>query len=352
MSNDDPLAEYRCIADVNDRPCPIDSYPRTPSDAGGGEPSQTVEQADTNIGEPGFSLLTWNIDGLEEKGLHPRTRRVAEIIQNQSPDVVLLQELVPEGVDVIKRMTGSRYDVLLPEPRSTEPLPPYFCGILLRKDRVVQKAEPKTEWFGNSVMGRHLLTVQASLSEFGDEQILFSTTHLESTKDFAKARREQLRHIFKKMETVFNPERRAPEKLNYVVVGGDLNVRDSDVTSAGQPGDVHDVWQFLGGESKNQYTWDMLSNNNKTFEGEFKPRCRFDRVYVTQRSPIESNWRKTANEFWVPKTLTLVGKEQIDSCEMFRSDHYGLMIRFHKTKDFVRSFSNSKRPIPCLVKGQ
>eukprot|EP01068_Selenidium_serpulae_P012008 Selendium_serpulae@DN5756_c0_g1_i6.p1 len=201
-------------------------------------------------------------------------------------------------------------------------------------------------------MGRHLLTVQASLSEFGDEQILFSTTHLESTKDFAKARREQLRHIFKKMETVFNPERRAPEKLNYVVVGGDLNVRDSDVTSAGQPGDVHDVWQFLGGESKNQYTWDMLSNNNKTFEGEFKPRCRFDRVYVTQRSPIESNWRKTANEFWVPKTLTLVGKEQIDSCEMFRSDHYGLMIRFHKTKDFVRSFSNSKRPIPCLVKGQ
>ncbi len=46
-----------------------------------------------------------------------------------------------------------------------------------------------------------------------------------------------------------------------------------------------DVWIETGQRKEVQFTWDMTRNDNLLFEGKFKPRCRFDRVYLRQSMP-------------------------------------------------------------------
>ena len=51
-----------------------------------------------------FKLLTWNIDGLDEQDLKLRTLAVIFQINSLSPDAVYLQEVVPETLELIRRM--------------------------------------------------------------------------------------------------------------------------------------------------------------------------------------------------------------------------------------------------------
>lgn len=46
--------------------------------------------------EPGkITVLSWNIDGLEEKELCARTEGVIKLILKIKPEIVFLQEIVP-----------------------------------------------------------------------------------------------------------------------------------------------------------------------------------------------------------------------------------------------------------------
>ena len=41
-----------------------------------------------------------------------------------------------------------------------------------------------------------------------------------------------------------------------------------------------DVWVATGSRKEVEYTWDTLRNNNTEIPSKFKPRMRFDRVYL------------------------------------------------------------------------
>lgn len=93
----------------------------------------------------------------------------------------------------------------------------------------------------------------------------------------------------------------------------------------GIPTGVEDLWISCGSPKECQYTWNCMKNDNiGGFQGaEFKPRCRFDRIYVkhcsTDKGPI-----------WKPVKFSLVGTERIHRYGRFPSDHWGVMIDFEK----------------------
>ena len=64
--------------------------------------------------------------------------------------------------------------------------------------------------------------------------MVFLTSHLESTKEYHEERRHQL-------ETAFNQMLASPQDRT-VVFGGDLNLRDKEVSSEGEKG------KWRGGE--------------------------------------------------------------------------------------------------------
>lgn len=89
----------------------------------------------------------------------------------------------------------------------------------------------------------------------------------------------------------------------------------------GIPQGIQDVWLATGGRPEAQYTWDMTRNDNLIIPGRFKPRKRFDRLYLR-------NSRPTAK--LEPVYFELVGIERLKSVQRFPSDHWGLLTHYNK----------------------
>ena len=51
-------------------------------------------------GNPNLTVLSWNVDGLDERNILERTRKVCHTINNRKPDVVFLQEVIPQTLSV------------------------------------------------------------------------------------------------------------------------------------------------------------------------------------------------------------------------------------------------------------
>ena len=62
----------------------------------------------------------------------------------------------------------------------------------------------------------------------------------------------------------------------------------------------------------------MTVNNNLSWEGRFKPKLRFDRLYFTPHD------MDTAR----PVKFELIGKDRVADCERYPSDHWGLWAEF------------------------
>ena len=104
-----------------------------------------------------------------------------------------------------------------------------------------------------------------------------------------------------------------------VILGGDLNLRDEELKDIGGiPDGISDAWILSGSDPMRKFTWDMTQNDNKEFNGKWKPKCRFDRVYY--RASCDGNLKISKFEF--------VGKERLGSCDRFPSDHWGILSEF------------------------
>uniref|UniRef100_A0A8D0GSH6 Tyrosyl-DNA phosphodiesterase 2 n=1 Tax=Sphenodon punctatus TaxID=8508 RepID=A0A8D0GSH6_SPHPU len=245
-----------------------------------------------------FSLLTWNIDGLDLVNLQERAQGVCAYIALYSPDVVFLQEVISPYLGYLQKRAVS-YTVI---PANTEG---YFAAIMLKNSRVRILRQEITPYPTTSMM-RNLLTINASIC--GNEFCLM-TSHLESTKDHSSERLNQLKLVLQKMQE-------APKSAT-VIFGGDTNLRDQEVAKlGGLPSNVLDVWEFLGKPEHCQYTWDTHSNTN--LELRFKCKMRFDRLFF--RAASESVQV-------IPQSLDLIGLEKLD-CGKFPSDHWGLLCNF------------------------
>ena len=83
-----------------------------------------------------------------------------------------------------------------------------------------------------------------------------------------------------------------------------MNIRDSEIEKLnGLPSGMYDMWIKTGRRKEVQYTWDCLRNTNTEIPGRFKPRMRFDRIFV----------RESELGNVVAKSFNLIGIEKVRS---------------------------------------
>ncbi|KAM9285927.1 tyrosyl-DNA phosphodiesterase 2 [Cariama cristata] len=245
-----------------------------------------------------FSLITWNVDGLDLGNLKERARGICSYLALYSPDVVFLQEVIPPYLCLLQMRAGS-YTII---PGNIDG---YFTVVMLKKSRV-KLLKHKIIPFPTTSMMRNLLVVHVSIS--GNELCLM-TSHLESTKNHAKERVKQLQIVLNKMQE--------ESESTTVIFGGDTNLRDSEVAKLGALGNnITDIWEFLGKPQHCRYTWDTHSNTN--LDAEYKCKMRFDRIYFRPA---------TEGGNIIPRSMDLIGLEKLD-CGRFPSDHWGLLCNF------------------------
>ncbi|XP_009884204.1 PREDICTED: tyrosyl-DNA phosphodiesterase 2 [Charadrius vociferus] len=260
----------------------------------------SVNSADSKQQEDdsSFSLITWNIDGLDLGNLKERARGICSYLALYNPDVVFLQEVIPPYLCLLQMRAGS-YTII---PGNIDG---YFTVIMLKKSRV-KLLKHEIIPFPTTSMMRNLLVVHVTIS--GNELCLM-TSHLESTKDHSKERVKQLQIVLDKMQK--------ESESTTVIFGGDTNLRDSEITKLGNlPNNIVDIWEFLGKPQHCRYTWDTHSNTN--LDAKYKCKMRFDRIY----------FRPAAQEGnIIPQSMDLIGLEKLD-CGRFPSDHWGLLCTF------------------------
>ncbi|XP_067004499.1 tyrosyl-DNA phosphodiesterase 2 isoform X2 [Anabrus simplex] len=255
-----------------------------------------------------FSLISWNIDGLDEINLKRRTKAVCQIIFQEKPDIVFLQEVIPE--------TFSYISDKLPEYMCIAGnVEGYFSALMLRRYTVYYDSH-KIIQFPSSLMQRNLLCAEVHI---GPLKLQLMTSHLESGMEHTKERLNQLQTAFKMIQKM-------PENQT-VIFGGDLNLRDKELSvSGGVPPGIEDLWIACGSRKECQYTWDNVRNTNKSVPGKFKPRCRFDRIYIRHAHPRAV----------VPMHFGLIGIQKIINTQSFPSDHWGIQVFFNIEKSNLR----------------
>ncbi|KAL2080534.1 hypothetical protein ACEWY4_024327 [Coilia grayii] len=259
-----------------------------------GTAAQPVEEeADGKL-----SLLTWNVDGLDTLNLAERARGLCSYLALYTPDIVLLQEVVPPYIQYIRKRAVS-YTIIEGGEEG------YFTALMLKKSRVkFLKSEiipyPMTQ------MMRNLLIAQVN---FQGQELCLMTSHFESCKNQSNERMNQLQLMFRKM--------RETSENTTIIFGGDTNLRDTEVAKVGGlPAGVCDVWETLGREEHCRYTWDTKANGNKSVP--YVSRCRFDRVYLR---PAPQPHKMAVDH------MVLVGQEKLQ-CGRYVSDHWGIYCTF------------------------
>ncbi|NWU49103.1 TYDP2 phosphodiesterase, partial [Dromas ardeola] len=265
----------------------------TTSDASGNSADSRQQEDDSS-----FSLITWNIDGLDLGNLKERTKGICSYLALYSPDVVFLQEVIPPHLCLLQMKAGS-YTII---PGNIDG---YFTVIMLKKSRV-KLLKHEIIPFPTTSMMRNLLVVHVSIS--GNELCLI-TSHLESTKKHSKERVKQLQIALNRMQE--------ESESTTVIFGGDTNLRDSEITKLGNlPNNIMDIWEFLGKPQHCRYTWDTHANTN--LDAAYKCKMRFDRIYFRPAAP---------EGHIIPRSMDLIGLEKLD-CGRFPSDHWGLLCTF------------------------
>ena len=183
----------------------------------------------------------------------------------------------------------------------------YFNTILIKKHTNIKiVGELKITRFCGTKMERKYLLQNI---KFYERPLTLITTHLESLKDYAHERQNQLKTCFDTMLYQDNDKN--------VIFAGDLNLREPELKGVGGlPSSISDAWIVSGQQLDTKFTWDLKLNDNKQFEWG-KPRARYDRMYYkcASKNPI------------CCVDFKLVGKDRLP-CKMFPSDHFGILATF------------------------
>ena len=238
-----------------------------------------------------MKLISWNLNGLEDRYLDERTEAamfqillgapieaaIAEGFKPNSPDIIVLQEVVDRTyhAHIVPHLKAAGFSVFpqeLPE-RS------YFEVVAVRASKI----DAKYESFEYSEQGRGLTTLKC-------DGFNVMTSHMESMKPGKQMRVEQAKYILETMQ-----------KNDPCIFAGDTNLRKADWESI-EHGDIKDAWTEIGSPEKHRMTWHYE-----------KYKSRFDRVWTNQLKILH---------------FEIFGKENITSTNCRPSDHLGLRVEF------------------------
>jgi endonuclease/exonuclease/phosphatase family metal-dependent hydrolase len=255
--------------------------------------------------EETFSVVQWNIDGLSEAYITSRTCQAADQMLKADPDVVMVQEVVPETLILLKSMLAPTY---VPVGSGGAHLRGYFTSTFVHcRNSIIRHSREDFTGLAVSAMGRDTLTCVVDIM---GREVTFINTHLESMKDNGAVRVEQLKSICTRMlDTTTGP----------AITAGDLNMRDAEQKTAfdstgGSRGVLKDAYVEFGKPKDCYGTW-IMPNKEEV-------KCRFDRCYHNGRGiklvPCSST-----------RPMELLGETRLLPCGNQRpSDHLGVHTRF------------------------
>jgi len=277
------------------------AFHEIPTADDGANSNDTTPEAPPQEGPKEFTVLSWNIDGLEDEYLMERFQGALKDILKKLPTIVMLQEVVYEHYLNLILVLSSVYEV-----RSLMQNGYFNVILFLKKSHVEIIGELDGKFFPSSQMQRHYLSQNIHI--YG-KNITVMTSHLESLKESAAERQKQLKQCFQMMTD-------SPCDTNFIFAG-DLNMRAEDLKKVGGiPPKITDAWETAGENPNAKFTWDLELNDNKRFPN-CKPRARFDRMFFkrSQSTPVQCIG------------FELVGFERLP-CGMFPSDHFGILGKF------------------------
>jgi endonuclease/exonuclease/phosphatase family metal-dependent hydrolase len=243
-----------------------------------------------------LDLLTWNVDGLDERHLDVRSEAACFeiLLRPKHPHVVCLQEVVPRTFHAhfVPHFAHAGFH---PFPARPPEGANYFDVVFVREPLV--GLEVTREPFPSSAMARVLTTVRIG---WEDRTVVAMTSHLESLREGSDERKRQLAEIARRLRHADAPS----------IFAGDTNLRD--VETEGLLDGVVDAWTMVGAPAVSRHTWDPAATPNIR-GGKGWRALRFDRVLL---SPT---WRATR--------LELVGRTPVEGADgLWPSDHAGVWV--------------------------
>lgn len=237
-------------------------------------------------------LMTYNVLA-DRIAAAERTKSLLEIIRQNQPDIIALQEVAPWFLQE-----------LLDQPWIKEAYrAPLFDGeqIAPGGQYILSKFPiQKTDWI--ILSGSQRRTAVMVYLDIEGKTFAVATSHMESMLEDGPIRAEQLDYIFSVVE-----------KADNAVVLGDFNFGDGEAEESHIPASYVDLWTELH-SNKPGYTWNIEVSEMAragSFPGE--PSRRIDRILLRSKS-YQPGWIKIVGD----KPLVAGGN-------VFPSDHFGLV---------------------------
>lgn len=211
-----------------------------------------------------INVVSYNI-WFDDKLSLKRTLSLANTVQTKNPDIICLQEVIPEVHDVLKLLLKD-YKFCFPQKITKN----YDCVIFSKYPIKKCLVYP----YKNSTMGRCMTVIQIN---FNNIDIVFANTHFESLFKKTEPNKEKIKQYEigqQILETLYNT-------YKNVILCTDTNVLDHEehyFNSIYLDNGWTDAWMKLGNEN-NKYTYDSEKNihlNNKFYKTKYM--SRIDRI--------------------------------------------------------------------------
>ncbi|CAK5059153.1 unnamed protein product [Meloidogyne enterolobii] len=137
-----------------------------------------------------LTLISWNVDGLDDRQREKRFTAALYIIAKTNPEVIFLQEMVEPLMPQLNGLMSPMYNTFIQKPNCG-----YFCITLVSKNIKIIKDEFIP--FDNTTMGRGMLIVEGIWQNL---KINLLNSHLESTADYSNARSSQFSKCLEQIE--------------------------------------------------------------------------------------------------------------------------------------------------------
>lgn len=268
-----------------------------------------------------LKLLSYNIDGLNDYQVLYRTQVILGMILSEAPDVIHLQEVIPETYALLRpTLDANGYTCS----GISQQFAHYFTVSAVKKARFSDVHFDLEDFRGDasSRQGRLLLKTSALVDNKWPS--VFVNCHLESTGTAFKSLESKARlgQLQQGLRHLVAHGGRGP-----CLLSGDLNIRDQEAayvlkgfprSRGSEESQVIDVATALKTTKTYPPTWVMPGNP--------AVKCRFDRVYITAPSTTTDGGFQ-----WTPASIATIGNDEIlddDAPYLTPSDHRGLVVRF------------------------
>ncbi|KAJ6935082.1 Glycoside hydrolase [Populus alba x Populus x berolinensis] len=264
-----------------------------------------------------FKILSYNVWFREDLEMHRRMKALGELIQLHSPDVICLQEVIPDIYDIFQRSSWWKaYQCSVSSEIASSR--GYFCMQLSKLPVKSFSAKP----FMNSIMGRELCI--AELEVPGKKSLVVATSHLESPcpappkwdQMFSKERVDQAKEAINLLK-----------KNSNVIFCGDMNWDDKLDGQFPFPDGWVDAWVELK-PGDNGWTYDTKSN--QMLSGNRALQKRLDRFICSlcdfKISKIDMIGKDAIPGLSYMKEKKVRKEVKMLELPVLPSDHYGLLL--------------------------